>query len=416
MRLAHFLSCAFILLSTASARAADWPEFRGANRNGISKETDFPTTWGPDKNILWKVALPQPGNSSPIVSGGRVFLTCAEDEHGFGRSLYCFDAKDGKQLWVRTVKYDRADPTHARNRYCASTPAADGQCVIVWHGSAGVHCYDYDGNELWSCDLGTFRHIWGYASSPISYGDSIILNCGPGARSFVIALDRKTGRTLWQTDERGGAEDRTPSGAWVGAWDTPVIASVGGKDQILVAQPHHVNAYDPTTGKILWTCGGTGDLAYCDVMVGDGVGFAASGYGGPAIGFKLGGSGDVTDSNRLWRVERNPQRIGTGVVRGPNVFMVSEPALSCIEMATGRELWKHREAGQTFWGSIVCAGDRLYVTSQRGTTYVYAADPEAFRLIASNALEEDSNSTPALSDGRIYLRTFKHLYCVGASR
>ena len=416
MRLIRSLTCILILVATLRASAADWPEFRGPDRNGISKETDFPTTWGPDKSIHWKVALPQPGNSSPIVSGGRVFLTCAEDEHGARRSLYCFDAKDGKQLWVRTVRYERPDPTHGRNPYCASTPAADGQRVVVWHGSAGVHCYDYDGNELWSRDLGTFRHIWGYASSPVFYGDSIVLNCGPGGRSFVTALDRKTGKTVWQTDEPGGAEDRTPSGAWAGAWDTPLIAKVNGEDQLLVAQSHHVNAYDPKSGKILWTCAGTGDLAYCDVMTGEGIGLAASGYGGAAIGFKLGGSGDVTDANRLWRIERNPQRIGTGIVRGPNVFMVNEPALSCIEMATGRELWKHRETGQTFWGSAVCAGDRIYVTSQQGTTYVYAADPTAFRLIAANALEEESNSTPALADGCVYLRTFKHLHCVGKSR
>lgn len=410
---------AIILICSLTTRlvAADWPELRGPDRNGISKETDFPLTWGPDKNVKWKVALPQPGNSSPVVSRGRVFVTCAQDEQGSRRSLYCFDAKDGKQLWVQTVRYDRPDPTHARNPYCASTPAADGERVVVWHGSAGVHCYDYEGKELWSRDLGTFRHIWGYASSPIFYGDSIILNCGPGPRSSVIALDRKTGAPLWQTDEPGGAADRDASGKWVGSWASPAVTNVGGADQILVPQSHHVNAYDPKTGSILWTCGGTGDLAYCDVMAGDGLAFAASGYGGPAIGFKLGGSGDVADANRrLWRVDRNPQRIGTGVVRGASVFMVSEPGLSCIDMASGGELWKHREPGETFWGSAVCSGDRMYVTSQRGTTLVYAADPKEFRLLASNAMGEDSNSTPALSDGHFYLRTFKNLYCVGESR
>jgi len=403
---------AVTVIACATARAADWPQFRGPQRNGISPETNFPLTWGPDKNIKWKAPLPQPGNSSPIVSGGRVFITCAEDAHGTRRSLYCFDVKDGKKLWVQTVSYEQLDPTHQRNPYCASTPAADGRRVVVWHGSAGVHCYDHDGKELWSRDLGTFRHIWGYASSPIIYGNSIILNCGPGARSFVIALDLTSGKTLWQNDEPGGAEDRDPAGKWVGSWATPVVGTVDGKDQILVAQSHHVNAYDPKTGTILWTCGGTGDLAYADVMIGDGIAVAAAGYGGSSIGFKLGGSGDVTDSDRLWRAERNPQRIGTGVVIGPNLFMVSEPALSCIEMSTGRELWKHREPTQTFWGSIVCAGDRLYVTSQQGTTLVYAADAKEFRLLGANALGEPSNSTPALSDGRIFLRTAEHLYCI----
>ena len=280
------------------------PRRRLARLSWAGSQRDFdrspaPLHWDRKANIKWKVSLPAPGNSSPIVCGDRVFLTCSEDTGGSRRSLYCFGRSDGKRIWVRTVEYNRPDPTHQRNPYCASTPTADGERVFVWHGSAGVHCYDFEGKELWSRDLGVFRHIWGYASSPIIYGDSIILNCGPGARSFVIALDRKTGRTLWQTDEPGGAEDRGPTGNWVGSWDTPVIAKVDGHDQILVSQSHHVKAYEPTTGKILWTCDGTGDLAYADIMLGQGIAVAASGYRGPAIGFKLGGSGDVTATNRL---------------------------------------------------------------------------------------------------------------------
>lgn len=405
-----------LLASGVQVRAADWPQFRGADHNGVSTETDFPVSWGAGKNIRWRAALPRPGNSSPIVSAGNVFITCAQDEHGTRRTLYCFDASDGTKKWERTVSYEHVDPTHARNPYCASTPAADGRRVVVWHGSAGVHCYDFDGKELWSRDLGVFRHIWGYASSPIIYGNSIILNCGPGQRSFVIALDRKTGQTLWQTDEPGGADDRGPDGKWVGSWATPVVAKVDGRDELLVAQSRHVNTYDPDSGHILWTCGGTGDLAYADVMAGNGIAIAAGGYGGPAIGFKLGGSGDVGQSNQLWRVDRNPQRIGTGVVIGPNLFMVSEPGLACIEMSTGREIWKQRLAGQTFWGSVVRAGDRLYATSQQGVTCVFAADPKAFHLLASNDLSEPSNSTPALADGCIYLRTASALYCVAEPR
>jgi len=404
------LSC--LLSGTTAIRAADWPAFRGPDHNGISSEAQAPLHWSQQTNIKWKVTLPAPGNSSPVVCGDRVFLTCAQDTGGSRRSLYCFSRSDGKQLWVRTVEYNRPDPTHQRNPYCASTPTADGERVFVWHGSAGVHCYDFEGKELWSRDLGVFRHIWGYASSPIIYGDSIILNCGPGARSFVIALDRKTGRTLWQTDEPGGAEDRAPTGNWVGSWNTPVIAKVEGQDQILVSQSHHVKAYEPTTGKILWTCDGTGDLTYADIMLGQGIAVAASGYRGPAIGFKLGGSGDVTATNRLWRAERPPQRVATGVVIGQYLFMVSEPNVSCIEMATGREIWKHSEPGQTFWASIVAVGDRLYVTSQKGVTIVFAADPKEFRLLASNDVGERSNSTLAISDGQIFLRTFESLYCI----
>ena len=401
-----------LALSIATSRASDWPCFRGPDRNGISPETKLPLTWSADQNIKWKVPLPAAGNSSPIVSGDRVFLTCAEDGQGLKRSLYCFSRTDGKQLWVETVDYPSKEPTHGRNPYCGSTPAADGKHVIVWHGSAGVHCYDYDGRETWSRDLGTFRHIWGYASSPVIYGDSVLLNCGPGANSFVIALSLADGHTLWKTDEPNGADDRNAKGDWVGSWATPVVAKVDGQDQVIIPQSRHVNAYDPKTGMVLWTCGGTGNLAYADVMLGDGVAIAASGYTGPAIGFKLGRSGDVTAANQLWRVERNPQRIGSGVVLGKYLYMVNEPGFCCIELLTGREVWKERPQGQTFWASLVSAGDRLYVTSQKGVTYVFAADPTQFRLLATNNIGEGSNSTIAVSDGQIFMRTFKSLYCI----
>ena len=411
----NLLAVWVVVLVAGTGRAADWTEYRGSARDGISTETSAPLNWSAQKNVKWRTPLPQAGNSSPIVSRGKVFVTCAEDAKGFKRSLYCFDRADGRVLWVKTVAYEKPEPSHGRNPYCASTPAADGERVVVWHGSAGVRCYDYAGRELWSRDLGTFHHIWGYAASPIFYGNSIILNCGPGSRSFVTALDRETGRTLWEAHEADGADDKNASGKWVGSWATPSVAKIDGQDQVLVPQSRHVNAYDPASGKVLWTLGGTGDLAYADLMIGNGTAVSAGGYGGPAIGFRLGGSGDVTESNRLWRVERNPQRIGTGVVLGPYLYMVSEPGVSCIELATGREIWKHREEGETFWGSLVAVGDRLYVTSQKGTTFVFAADPKGYRALAANPLGEPSNSTPAVSNGQLFLRTASALYCIDES-
>ena len=410
-----------LLLSTllfTPTLASDWPAFRGPDRTGLSPDASPPLTWSPTQNIKWCVPLPMPGNSSPIVSGDRVFLNCAGDHNGAQRTLFCFNRADGRLLWAQTVQYPNKEPSHPRNPYCASTPAADGQRVVVWHGSAGLHCYDYDGKELWSRNLGTFRHIWGYAASPIFHGDSIILNCGPGERSFVVAVDGRTGEVLWKTEEPGGADNQSAeTGTWIGSWSTPRIAKVDGGDQVLLAMARHVNAYDPQTGKILWTCGGTGDLAYTDIMLGDDagkpIGVAMAGYGGAAIGFKIGGRGDVTATNRLWQSSgRNPQRIGTGVVVGHDLYIANEPYIACMDMTTGEERWKHAEPGQTFWGSVVGAGDRLYVTSQKGTTFVFAADPTQYRPLAANALGGPSNSTPALVGKQVFLRTAKGLYCV----
>lgn len=397
-------------------RAADWPAFRGPSGTGISDETEAPLHWSAEQNVAWKAPLPGPGDSSPVVSGNRVFVTCAS-ESGKRRGLYCYDRRDGRQLWSQVVEFDGDEPTHETNPYCGSSPASDGKRVVVWHGSAGLHCYDDKGTPLWSRDLGTFRHIWGHGSSPVFSGDRIFLNCGPGQRTFVTAIDANTGETIWQADEPGGDDGQDRPGekpVWVGSWSTPVVAQIEGHKQVLISLPHHVQAYDPDDGRILWSCGGLGDLVYTSVMLGDGVGVALGGFHGPAIGFKLGGSGDVTEQNRLWRIaDKNPQRIGSGVILDGYLYLIDEPGqVECVDVKTGQAAWKGRIGGDKVWASIVAATGRLYVTSQAGTTYVFKPNPEKFELLAKNDLREPSNSTLALSAGQIFVRTFEHLVCI----
>jgi len=404
------------LARPAGAQAADWPAFRGPLGNGVSDQRGVPQTWGPDKNIRWKASLPGPGNSSPVVSSDRVFVTCAT-ERGKQRGLYCFDRRNGKQLWAQVVTFDADDPTHETNPYCGSSPAADGERVVVWHGSAGLHAYDYEGRPLWSRDLGTFRHIWGYGSSPVFHGDAILLNCGPGKRTFVTAIDRHDGHTLWQVDEPDGDDgDERPGEKpkWLGSWSTPVIEKVDGRDQVLVSLPHYVNAYDPNDGKIVWSCDGLGDLAYTSVLTSDGFGVAMCGYFGPAMGFRLGGRGNTTETNRRWlTTEPNPQRIGSGVIVGRHIFMANEPGLAqCLELESGDEVWRERLSGVKIWASLVLAEGRLYVTDQDGVTYLFAPNPEKFELLGKNEIGESTNSTLALSGGQAFLRTFEHLFCI----
>lgn len=407
------LFSAVVCLAVGSAvRAGDWTGFRGPDGTGVSSEKNVPLTWGPEKNIKWKVPF-GPGNSSPIVAGTRVFITLAADK-GQRRSLHCFDRDTGKELWVKTIEYTGDDPTHNTSPWCSSTPAVDGKRVVVFEGSAGVHCYDYDGNPLWSRDLGTFRHIWGYATSPVFYKGKIILNCGPAEKVFVTALDAETGRTLWQTDEPQTSEWFKGRDGFYGSWSTPQISKVGGQDQILVSLPHYVNAYDPNDGRILWKVEGLGDLVYTSVAPGDGIAVAMSGFNGPAIAFKTGGSGNVTETNRFWQQKGgNPQRIATGIIIGRDLFMVNEPGtVQCLDVESGKDRWKDRLPGGNVWGSPVLAEDRFYVTNQKGTTIVFAVNTDKFELLAENELDEHSNSTPALSNGQIFLRTYKHLYCI----
>jgi outer membrane protein assembly factor BamB len=405
----------FLWMMASFVMAGDWPAFRGPNGDGIAHEDKAPLRWGPDKNVRWKVSLPGPGNSSPIVSSGRLFVTCAEDD-GKKRNLYCFDRRTGERLWVRTFEFPTVEPTHRSNPYCASTPVADGSQVVVWHGSAGVFCYRFDGTKVWEKDLGAVRHEWGYASSPILQRGKVILNFGPGARTFLVALDLQSGELLWKYEEPGGL-DATDK-RMVGSWSTPIVIKVDGRDQILCSMPTRVIACDAKTGSLVWSCGGLSnekvDLVYPSPLVSGGMGVAFTGWvNGPTIGFKLGGVGDVTASNRLWR-ENQPQRLGSGVVVGGRAYIVNAGpgTAQCMECQTGKILWTERLDGGESWGSLVQAAGRLYVTSRRGVTTVFRPDPAKLVVLATNDLGEPSNATPAISDGQIFLRTDAHLYCI----
>jgi outer membrane protein assembly factor BamB len=296
----------------------------------------------------------------------------------------------------------------------------DGQRVVVWHATGGLHCYDLDGKPLWSRDLGEFRHMWGYGTSPIQYQENLILHSGPGDRVFVTAIKLETGETVWQTDEPLEAPgDRNSAGKYQGSWSTPVIARVRDRDQIVVMLNTRVNGYDPQSGEILWSVAGLrhdgGDLAYSSpILVGD-LCFVTGGFRGPAMAFRLGGSGDITASHRLWRHENQPQNIGSGVhvdgyVYRPNA---GPGTIDCIDPATGETRWSQRAGGGDQWSSIVMAGELLYSTSQDGTTVVFRANPHEFQGVAENQLGQSCNTTPAVADGRLYFRTAQHLWCIG---
>jgi len=402
-----------------TAQAGDWTDFRGPGRTGRTSETGVPQQWGPSEHVRWRTPLPGPGNSSPVVAGDTVFVTCAT-ERGKQRGTYAFDRQSGKQRWQQVVSFLEEDPTHGTNPYCGSSPAVAAGRVVVWHGSAGVHCYSTtDGQVLWSRDLGLFRHIWGYGSSPVIDGKLVYLNCGPGARQFVIAIELESGKTVWQQDVPGGdaGEENRGDGdkpLWTGSWSTPVVATIEGRRQVLVSLPRFVQAYDAASGEPTWRVDGLGDLVYTDIVLGDGVAVAMGGYHGPAIGFKLGGTGNTTETNRLWQqTSRNPQRIGSGVIVDGLLYIANEIGLAqCLDPKTGTERWKARLPGSKLWGSTIFADGRLYTTNQEGTTIVWTPNAERLEVLAENRLGEHSNSTPAFSNGQIFLRTYENLYCV----
>ena len=401
------------------ASAADWPAWRGPENNGIIAEA-APLTWSRTDNVRWKVALPEAGNSTPIVSGEHVFLTQALGG-GKRRALIAFRRTDGKQLWRQELNCDVIETTHKQNPPCSASPVTDGKAVYAHFGSAGVLACDFNGKELWRRELGPVLHRWGNGGSPILYKDLLIVTQGPGDPTFLIALDKRTGATVWKTEE---AAINSPV---FGSWSTPIVINVNGRDEMIMPFASVLPAkskspfgegqfkgYDPATGKELWRCEGLGSEIYAmpivskkpDLVVG------ISGHNGPLIALKPGGNGDVTATHRLWQQSaKNPQRVGSGLIHEGRLYIANAPGtVECLDAATGNLIWKER-VGDNLWGSMLLAKDRLYVNGYDGTTYVLAAGPK-FELLAKNELKEDLYAAPAVSNGEMFLRSYQHLYCI----
>lgn len=404
------LVLSFILPS--SAAGGDWPQWRGPAGTGVSSEKNFPISWSSTVNVLWKVALPAEGNSSPIVVGGRVFLTCPFNK-GRQRILICFDRTDGNELWRRVVEYDQTEATHGTNPQASSSPASDGERIVVWYGSAGLYCYDLDGKQLWQRDVGQFDHIWGYGSSPVFVGDSIILNAGPGTVSFVAAYNKVTGEPVWKKDYDGMKS--TKPDEYRGSWSTPVLSQSGDDQLLLLSLPLQLRAVNPANGNDVWSCAGLTNLVYTSpIIAGDKV-VAMGGYHGATIACRMGGRGDVTASHRLWIHEkRNPQRIGSGVATDNHVYILNENGVGwCLDAATGEKTWEQRIGHGTSWGSMCLVDGRIYVQNMKGDVIVLQENPRSCEILSENTLHEGSRSSPAFSNGNIFIRTFKHLYCIG---
>ncbi len=406
--------CCWILLITSSLGAENWPGWRGPQGIGTTTETGFPLQWSQEKNIRWRVALPGPGNSTPIVWADRVFVTCATDK-GKQRSLICFDRKTGKQQWKQSVAYEAVEVTHKTNPQCASSPVTDGQQVVAWFGSAGLCAYTMEGKQLWKRDLGKFDHIWGTASSPIIFEDLVILNGGPGLRSFWIAIDKKTGQDAWRWEPPEAKSVKVDE--FRGSWSTPVIHGTGTDALMFLSMPMRLYAVEPRTGKVRWSCGGLSKLVYTSPLVTRDTVTVMCGYHGPSLTVRRGGKGDVTASHRLWLLEdkqHNPQRVGSGVVVGDHVYILNEPGIAwCMELKTGKKLWQQRLGKGNSWSSMCYIEGRLYIVNTAGTTFVLEPSPEACKVLAENPLDELTRGSQAFSQGQIFVRTYEHLVCIG---
>lgn len=412
------MAIVIFLATQMPAQSGNWPAWRGPNADGIADEKGLPFVWSAEKNVRWKVAMPEAGNSTPIVWDNHVFITQAFDG-GKRRALIAFRRSDGEKLWLQEVPCETMETTHRQNPPCSGSPTTDGEAVYAHFASGGVAAYDFKGKKLWSRDFGPVLHKWGNGSSPILYKNLLIVYQGPGVPTFLTALDKRTGETVWT------AKETSINSPIFGSWSTPVVVRVNGQDELIMPLPGDriggeglFKGYDPATGKELWQCFGLGTEVYAmpivspaaDIVVG------ICGHNGPTMAVRPGGRGDVTKTHRLWRhADKLPQRVGSGIIHNGHLFLADAPGfVECLRADTGEAVWKERLDGNV-WGSMLLADGRLYVSNLEGQTFVLAASPK-FNLLATNELKEPIYAAPVASNGDLFIRTWKNLYCIADKR
>jgi outer membrane protein assembly factor BamB len=469
--IARLVGCALLLTVPVVARAADWPQFRGPNCSGRAVgDAPLPAEIGPDANVLWKTALP-PGHSSPVVVGDRIYLTAERDRKLVTIAL---DRQDGRVVWEAEAPGGPLEKIHKIGSHAQSSPAADGERVVSFFGSYGLLCYDRAGKLLWQRPLGPFKNDFGAGSSPVLAGDWVILCQDHDQDSFLMALDRRTGETVWKTDRP----------EFLRGYCTPVLWEAGGRRQVVVAGTLRVAGYDLATGKEVWTVRGISRTVCMTPAVGDDgllyvAGWSAGGdaearihvepfdnvikrldkngngkleaaelTSGPiaerftqvdvdkdgsitreeyehfrelfdkgqnvVLAVRPGGTGDVTETHVAWKNTRQVPFCASPLYHGGHVFTVKDGGLfSCLDAHDGKALKSDRLPGHANYYSSPVAGDgKVYLLSERGELAVVSAAAD-WRVLAESDFEEAIYATPALVDGRIYLRTAGHLYCFG---
>jgi outer membrane protein assembly factor BamB len=380
-----------------------WSRWRGPSGQGLVTGTGYPDTWSPTQNVLWKTPVPGRGNSSPIVWGDRIFLTTAE---GAKLSVLAFRRSDGAPVWSAAAPATASGGAHQKNGHASGTVVVDGERVYASFGHS-LTAFDMNGKLVWSENLGRVGNYHGPAGSPLLYKDRIILFQDQTSNAYIAAFDARTGKRQWST----------PRFASVG-WGTPVAIRAGARDEIVVNGQARVQAYDPATGRELWSVRGTTYEVIPTPVVGFGLVFSASGRAGPTLAIRPGGSGDVTASHLAWESPRGSPFVPSPILVGQQLYTVNDMAsiVTSLDARTGRTLWQGRlgvAQREGFSASPVAFDGKVFFTNDDGETFVVRAGP-SFELLRVNSIGERTLASPALVDGRWYIRTDRHLIAIGA--
>ncbi len=419
------VSPSLFALSLPRAQAENWPCWRGPRGDGSSLETGLPRTWdgATGKNIIWKTEVPGIGHASPIVWENRIFLiSCLEDK--LERILLCFDRPTGKLLWQRTVLHARPEPKHLLNSYASGTPATDGKLVFVTFLEIGdktvmsgnssrprpvkvgrmvVAAYDFSGRQRWLVKPGAFSSVHGYCSCPVLWRDKVIVNGDHDGDSYIVALDKETGRTIW----------KTPRQFKTRSYCTPIIRKAAGRTQLVLSGSRSVASFDPDTGKRWWWVRGPTEQFVASMLFDGKYFYLAAGF--PTfhvMAIRPDGEGEVTDSHVAWHVKNARCYVPSPAIVDGYLFVTDDRGTAnCYQAATGQRLWKAR-LGNHYSTSMVTNEGLVFLLADDGVMKILRPGPE-LDVVFENSLGEPCRASPALSQGCIYIRSTSHLYCIG---
>lgn len=424
----------------SAVMAGDWTQFRGPHGDGVVRDANLPEQWGEKSKVVWKVPLPGRGWSQPITSRGKIFVTTAVSEqeekprrgergvvpgaldprqHEYRWKLLCLDMATGRVLWDQTA-YE-AKPRvqkHRSNTYASETPATDGELVIAYFGMTGISCYDFNGKRLWSEDLGAYPMLagWGTGSSPVIHGETVFVQCDNDQSSFLVALDKRTGKELW----RKGRDE-------LSNWSSPYLWKNRVRTELVTAGGKKMRAYDPATGDVLWEMNGTGrttatpvgsdELLYIDSVD------RVLGSPGRLAAIRAGASGDISlnpeetaGPSVAWSVPLNTYRNTSPLLDRGCLYMLEQHQgiVRCYDARTGTLHYQQRIPEATgCTASPWVAGGKIYCLDEVGRTSIFESGPQ-FKLLATNRLDEDMFwASAACAGDRLILRSLQHLYCIG---
>lgn len=418
----QFCICCMIVFTTVSAQEPEnWARFRGPNGQGISKATGLPVTWSTTDNIAWKTDIPGEGWSSPIVWNDHIFLTTSTEE-GKNCHVIAIDRKTGKILWNKFVFTQPANLfRHEMNSYATPTPVTDGKFVYAVFAGGSFVALDFEGNIQWiNSDL-KFYSQHGMGTSPILYGDLLILAVDqssrdepkglgwqtPWDRGYLLALDKKTGKERWK-----GMREMSRLGH-----STPVIMQVNGKDQIISPAGNVLQGFNPADGKLIWTVSNPGEPCVPSVAIGDGLVYTTIRTSSPILAVRPDGQGDCTATHIAWQQSGNSPMISSFLYIKPCLYSGTDGGyFCCLDANTGEVYWRLRLRTGALNPSPIYADGKIYVLSDQGVTSVLkpSADPKQEpEILAKNELGERCNASIAISGKQFFIRTDSRLWCIG---